>query len=231
LHPELYAALQKTVFGLAQVRSPWRAAALVQLALVALAALGVDELDSVLRARGPRFRRTGMAAAVTLTALATLESWPPAPNLTKTPDLSEWQGFGRWARNHVTREDALLHLPMPPERTGSGFEVSARAMLLATTHGRPIANGYASYFPDDHRRLDRVMDHFPDADSTALLQQLGIRYAAFERDWSGPGGITTAERRRMEQLGWQKVRTFPEAGAVVYRRPDVGSTPTRHPGQ
>jgi hypothetical protein len=54
------------------------------------------------------------------------------------------------------------------------FEPIARFMVLTTLHGRPMVNGYSSYYPEPHERLWRAKLGCRDADSAATLRALGV---------------------------------------------------------
>jgi len=143
--------LRRVIPGLALIRSLWRAGIVTQLVLTLFAALGVHRLWEL----GPVWKlRLGPTRALTLTlvALATIELWPPAQALSEAPSDARYAPLTRWIEAHVAPNEPLAYLPFP-QRAVSSYEETTRFMLLQRAHGRPMVNGYSSFFPAPHERL------------------------------------------------------------------------------
>jgi len=171
---EPYALLAAWVPGLAQVRSLWRAALLAQLALVLLSAYGLHvALGAALRAH--RARLSCVAVAL-VAALAVLEIWPPAQALTEAPSPAVYGAFAGFLREALGPSEAYCLLPLPDGGSSDHYEDVARFMLLTALHGRPMVNGYSSYFPASYEQLRTARATLDDPGLAALLAPYGVRF-------------------------------------------------------
>lgn len=189
-----WSLLRAAVPGLDQVRSVWRAGVIVQLVLTLGAALGVHALITGWAAREPRraLRRAGVAI---LALLAIVELWPRGQGFYAPPSLAAWQPFTDWVEREVAPEAPLLHLPMARGFSAEAFESEARHMYLGTAHGRPLANGYSSYWPRAYNQLRSALADFPGPRSLAAIEAAGIRVLIIERTW-------LTERERPMPASW-----------------------------
>jgi hypothetical protein len=131
-----YGTLRAHVPGFDEVRSPYRAAALVQVALVPLAALGVTRLG-----------RSRSSVAVVVTVCVALAA--AAENLSRTPLVrveSDGTPVVAWLKS-LPPGTAVAHVPFPAGVHVSDYELEARRMLAQTAHHKPLVNGYSGYFP------------------------------------------------------------------------------------
>jgi hypothetical protein len=132
-----------------------RAAVFGQLALVCVAALGLDTLAR--RLGNAPGRQWLVLAAGLLSAAENLSL--PAPLLT-VPQTAHtaWTAF-------VAAEPpgtVVAHVPFPAGRDVADFSVEAWRMFRQLHHGRPLVNGYASNFPPAYREFMFAMgDAFP----------------------------------------------------------------------
>jgi hypothetical protein len=182
--------LRDRIPGLAQLRSFWRASMLMQVATVLLAAMGIEAMaQAARRARVPAQRRAAGALVIVIAATASLELWPPAPGLSPAPDPQEWQPWLDWIERHVPPDAPLLHLPVPASEGVADYEETARAMLLATAHGRPLVNGYSSYFPRGYTGFARIMRGCPSPEAWSALHEVALRFLSLRSSWlaSVPG--------------------------------------------
>lgn len=189
--------LRAVVPGLEQVRSIWRAGVLVQLVLTLGAALGIQALIDGWMQRGTR-RHLRRAAVATLALLAVVELWPRGQRFAPPPSLAAWQPFAAWVEATLAPDEPLLHLPMPRGLSAEAFQSEARHMYLATAHGRPLANGYSSYWPASYNRLRFSLEDFPGPRSLSAIDAAGVRVLVIERHW-------LAERRASMPDPWSLV--------------------------
>jgi hypothetical protein len=133
-----FGTLRGLVPAVAEVRSPYRAAAILQLPLPVLAALALARLRL-------RPARAGLAVVVAVGLLAAAENLAvPAP-LTRVPG-SPRTAWTAWLRGHPERT-VLAHVPFPGGLGVADYEVETRRMFRQIDHHRPIVNGYSGFFP------------------------------------------------------------------------------------
>jgi hypothetical protein len=176
--------LRERIPGLAQLRSFWRASMLMQVATVLLAAEGIEATTRAAgRLRLPAQRQAAAALAIALAALASVELWPPAPGISPAPDRQAWRPWLDWIDRHVPPGAPLVHLPVPASESVADYEETARAMLLATAHGRPLVNGYSSYFPRGYTAFADFMRGCPSPAAWATLHEVGLRFLNLRSSW------------------------------------------------
>ncbi|HEY8153710.1 MAG TPA: hypothetical protein VII72_06230 [Myxococcota bacterium] len=176
--------LRALVPGLAQVRSFWRASMLMQVATALLAAAGIQALaEAARRPLAPAARRAAKAAVIAVALAASAELWPPAPGLSPAPSREAWRPWLDAVEQRLPPGAALVHLPVPASEAVADYEETARAMLLATAHGRPLVNGYSSYFPSGYRAFARFMRGCPAPEAWSLLHEVGLRLLSIRSSW------------------------------------------------
>jgi len=169
LGPDLrvFSALRSFVPGFDQIRSPYRAAALVQVVLPVLGALALDRVSSRLGGSGgdggsaggsgggsaggdrapgrARAVRWGAVAVIGLALLAAVENLSAPMRLERLPraDQAAW---ATWLEDQPDRT-VLAHIPYPEASHVSDYEIETRRMLAQIEHGKPIVNGYSGLFP------------------------------------------------------------------------------------
>jgi hypothetical protein len=196
--------------GIAEIRSFWRSGALTQLAVIVLAVLAVHAArEHPWPARLGGRRRAAACAA--LAVLAAVELWPRPPSLARVPG-AEWDGVAAAVRGAAPPGAGVAHLPFPPASDVKSLEVEARAMMVAIRHGRPIANGYSSFFPRDQRALVTTGRTFPAPLALASLERAGIRVLVVE--------LARLRGGRLDRPppGWREVHRDQALGAVVLAR-------------
>jgi hypothetical protein len=157
---------------------------LMQVAVALLAALGIDALA---RASGRPGHATSRAAArlgvLAAAGLACAEPWPPPPALSPAPAREAWQPWLDWIEQHLPPGAALVHLPPPASERVGDYQETAQAMLLATAHGRPLVNGYSSYFPRPYRAFARSFRGCPPPAAWSMLHEVGLRVLSLRSSW------------------------------------------------
>ncbi|HWB75779.1 MAG TPA: hypothetical protein VG755_12515, partial [Nannocystaceae bacterium] len=120
--------------GYGQIRALFRATALAQIGVIALAMIGLRMLQVRLR------RRRGLV--VLFAALLLVELVPPSPRWTTLPDPE--LAWVQWLRDEAEPGAAIAWIPFAPSGDVCDHEGTARAMLLGLAHGHPLVNGYSS---------------------------------------------------------------------------------------
>lgn len=198
-----YQLLRALVPGFRQLRSPFRAAALLQALLVTLAGLA---LGGLWRWRAP----LGRWLAVALTAGALLEVWVvPAP-LYRFPRERMAEPWIGWLATQPP--GAVAMAPFPASGAAGDYEPTAVAMLQAFGHRHPLANGYSGFFPPAYLRLREAMLGFPNAASLAELRDAGVVYVVVDRAWASP-----ARQAQLDRLHAELAPLFGGDAASVYR--------------
>jgi hypothetical protein len=155
--------------GFTQLRSPFRAAVFVQIALVALAGIGLTALW--------RWRAwVGRILAIGVVTISLAEGLAFPARLYALPAGPLQADWVAWLSREAQPDGAVAMIPFPARSTVNEYEATVIAMLQALEHHHPIVNGYSGWFPLEYRRLRRAMVFFPDARSQDLLCRSGAVY-------------------------------------------------------
>lgn len=148
-----FASLREVVPGLRTLRSPFRAAAVSQAMLAALAALALARLAAW---RG----NTGRVLAIALGVLAATENLASPGNLVPTPRTPR-TAWTDWLRRQPGKL-IVAHVPFPRGFHVSDYEVETWRMFAQIDHHRTLLNGYSGYFPSGYGTFQVDMDqNFP----------------------------------------------------------------------
>jgi len=160
-----FASLREVVPGLRTLRSPFRAVAISQAVLAALAALALARLASW---RG----RAGTSLALALGVLAATE------NLASPGDLVPIPATPRTAWTSWLREQPgkliVAHVPLPRGLHVSDYEMEAWRMFAQIDHHRPLLNGYSGYFPSGYGTFQVDMDQNFPSDRLLCMMAFGM---------------------------------------------------------
>lgn len=160
-------------------RSPFRFAALFQLAAALLAAEGLARLW--VRSR---------LLAVAVATLAILELAPLPERLAEPPSLgAEWAAVVAQVERPV-----VIHLPWAPDRSASQFAQTTRWMIEALPYEMRLVNGYSGFFPAQHTQLRELMADFPNVEAMQALRGLGADFIVLH------GPIDPEQRSQLELL-------------------------------
>jgi hypothetical protein len=166
----LYTVLYHTVPVFSFLRAPSRAGIVVTLCLVVLAAPAMTVL----------MRRAAVNAAFAVLFVLVCADLYRAPLRMRTaPPLAE-------AYRLLAELPKAPTIELPYWATSIEYHRHAEYMLASTAHWQPMINGYSDHIPQDFRDHAPRLARFPDADSFAILQPLGARYAVFHLDLMQP---------------------------------------------
>lgn len=178
-----YQGLREIVPGLAELRSPFRFAVLVQLHLALLAGLGLHQIQ--------QWRGWWLAVAVAGLILVEGLVWPLP--LQGVPNLAQPAPWQSWLNQHAPGARLVL-LPFAEKSGVAYFEPTTRWMLANRHLNGTMLNGYSGFFPPDHAALRQQMLAFPTADSLALLRQKEVDYVVvFETSPNAPDPVQVAD--------------------------------------
>lgn len=196
---EPYQAVRSLVPGFDRLLSPFRFAAVVQLLVVVLAAVGIGVI-----VRRPGF---GGPAAIFLVLVALAEVAGGGTGLARVPPEST-----SWTRylSHQPGGQAVAMIPFAPGPRVAQFEPTARAMLLGLDHHKPLVNGYSGFFPGSYDRLAAEVQSFPDAGALLALRDAGVRWVVVDDRWANAG------RQGRINSAYKLVERFHGAGQTVY---------------
>ncbi len=169
-----YQLVRDYVPGYAQLRSPFRFAAFVQLHLALLAGFGLHNLLRWL----PHARGTLLPLWVTFILVESLALPLPLQAVPPLQPAADWQVW-------LNRQDPTARVVYLPFATGSGvadFEPTTRRMLRHRHLGGAMLNGYSGFFPRDHGSLRQTLADFPTAAGLELLGQARVDYVIVEAD-------------------------------------------------
>ncbi|HWB78816.1 MAG TPA: hypothetical protein VG755_27835 [Nannocystaceae bacterium] len=191
--------------GYTQIRSPFRAIVIVQLALTLLAVLGLHALAVRLRAARARLASAVLVVAAALMLLAEL---PPRPRIYAWPRPEPWVDALRDADD---RASAVVLVPFGRGPGECGFEATAAFMALALEHRHPIANGYSSWFPRKSRIVDLATQLLPDARAVQRLRTAGVGWLVVQPDHP----LTTAPADALAAQGLARALVDAQSGVQL----------------
>ncbi len=204
-----YELLRLHVPGFANLRSPFRFAALSQVFLVPLAGLALDRLWSWRpRVTAPTVGAAvgiGLAAAVVTIGVVEVTPWPERLFVVPPPG-GDWV---TWLQDHPsgtppdataappggstsestgasTGDGSVAMVPFPTSGDVGAYESTTRWMLSGLEHGHRLANGYSGLFPATYDELEQAMQSFPSERSVASLRATGVTYVVVARSWLTP---------------------------------------------
>ncbi|MBI1344804.1 hypothetical protein GC163_00795 [bacterium] len=190
--------------GFQQIRSPFRFAVFVQLAVVWLAAVVIDRMiprrspsiPPVTTNEAPRnqaghtssprnryqARLFGLrwTAAVMMGLMLLAETRPIAQRLHGMACPESPPFWVEFLRCEIPRDEPVICMPMPQGSTVYDYISEMEWMLCGMEHRHPLLNGYSGFFPGDYVRLKTELVAFPNR-GVPELQRLGARYAVVRR--------------------------------------------------
>lgn len=183
-----YPLMHALVPGFASLRSLFRLAVLVQIGVVALAALALHGLARSL-GRGKGRRVLGLAVPAVLALLLVGEQWPRTGPIQVMPAAETEPPWLQWVRRRTGADDVFAFFPFPQGRRARDYAVTAQWMYWQTFHWRPMVNGYSGYFPASFRELKRRLRDFPSSGGLAALVERGTRFCVVLRSQSPPAAM------------------------------------------
>jgi hypothetical protein len=166
--PGPYRLLRALVPPFNGIRAPSRFGVLFELALCALAAVGIAFL-------GTRVNRRWYAAGAALLLVGVLaESAVNVPTV-DTPNRREWSAVNVAL---AAKPDGLtLELPIMTSSDGVAWPfIEAPRQYLARIDDKPRVNGYSGFEPKTLEGWSDVLNTFPSDASVRLIHELGVRY-------------------------------------------------------
>ena len=152
-----------------------------QMALVAVAVLASFGV-AAMAIRWPRHQAViGLAvlALINLEALRAPMRW------------AEFKGVDPVYRTLATAPGAVAEMPMFSPRDIFG---NARYMVNATSHHRPLINGYSGFMPPSYGPNYEELRSFPDLQALQRLHALGVTHVVVHGDWYPPERVAEIER-------------------------------------
>lgn len=161
-------ALMSAVPGVSLFRAPARFALLVMIAVAVLAAVGLARSLEQMEAGGLRRLVPPVVAAI---AVLMLLEWRVVTSVMRAEPLpvpAIYESLNRLPPGPV--------MSLPDYSAGPEWYFSADYLLFATTHWRPIVNGYGRSVPPAQPAIIAKLSSFPSPDAAALARTLGVRY-------------------------------------------------------
>lgn len=165
--------------GFAQVRSVYRFAYFVQLAVVLLAALGLDQMARYahLDRHSKLAHRLICVTVLMFGAAVAFETPPKQVHLTGAPDVSYDRPWVEFLRENASADTAVVCLPFGRKPAVEYHEATTKWMLHGTRHKLPLANGYSGFFPENWFGMSRALDEDPFSEkSLAMLAGADIEF-------------------------------------------------------
>lgn len=188
--------------GLKLVRSVFRFTYFLQIAVVLLAAIGLQQLMVFTRCRWSRAAALGVAGLVGVAALVELPV--PRPLVAGMPKLSRHEQWTGYLKQHVPPGSGIACLPFASSPQARDFDVTVRWMYYGTLHGVPMVNGYSGFFPDDYLELRRqITDQGLTPEILAELTRRRVSHLVLRRDFEFDRVLLEPSLSPRMQLVWR----------------------------
>lgn len=206
-------ATLRTLPPVAELRSPYRAAAIFQVCLVPLAAIA-------LAAIGRSRRRTAVTVLVALTLLSVWEN--TGPNRFAAIPATPRTAWTTWLGDQPPGT-VVTHVPFPSGFRTSDFESEVRRMFAQIDHRVPMVNGYSGYFPVARgsngdviqvylQFLTTMSRDFPKPRLVCILQQnLGATHVVADKPW------VAAHAPELDQLSRYLDAVYDDQDVRIYK--------------
>lgn len=175
-----YESLQEFVPGFKLIRSPFRFALFVQLALVWLTVEALDLLNPLRWRKAekpveedltvhPALRNlppslgsqiwmwSQWAPLGLLSLLLIAEVWPPRQSLYECPSSTSTPAWITWLHENSEPTDAVVCVPFPIGYSVRDYQETSVWMYWGTMHRRPLVNGYSGFFPKEFVDLKELL--------------------------------------------------------------------------
>ena len=212
--------------GVGQVRSVFRFAWFVQLAIVLLAVEGLAALHAI-RQRwfAVSWSKTALACFVLIPgALVAGEIWPEPARRGGVPEVKRHTEWIQFVRDHATAGRSIACLPFAAGTSVRHYDMTTRWMCYGLKHGVPMVNGYSGFFPRKHLDLQKLVTaEFPSARVLNEFAKFDVEYLVVVRKYCEPNvmlGLST------DAIGLELVFVDP-VGIDVYRLRSPGRTNTQ----
>jgi hypothetical protein len=173
-----WSTLSEWVPGVSQVRTVYRFAYFTQLAVVLLAAVGLDRVwRCVAFGRISGMRRSLAIVGLILVGGIMAVEVPPAPVcVASVPELRNEEPWVTFVRETASPDQAIVCLPFAAGYTIPDFEQTTRWMLYGSQHGVPLVNGYSGFFPQSWYRTRSMLHRTSlEEDSLSVLAEAGVK--------------------------------------------------------
>jgi len=170
-----YEIARRFIPGFGLIRSPFRFAIFVQLAIVWLCVELLDVFNpsrwKIESTEAPQTGSAGGATRVLKSALAlmlglpalllvTFEVFPRQSGIYQCPPVRSVPAWILWLRENSAPTDAIICLPFPTGYTVGDYEETAIWMYWGMFHHRPLVNGYSGFFPLKFQKFKEDLSQF-----------------------------------------------------------------------
>ncbi len=181
--------------GFENLRAPLRWGIIISIAAPPLAGIGLWHLRSLLTRVGAQAEnKTARMPAVVLVSGLVLATclWTPLPTT----------GHGLPDERDINAHEALKAMPEGPVakvpwplQADYDATLAARYMVAATSHWRPLLNGYSAYVPSSYDFLRRIAFGLPGPGAVAHLRRLtGVEYFVVHKRDMLPAELVSWDR-------------------------------------
>lgn len=167
-----------------KVRNVFRMAVYVHIIVVIFAAVGLYGLYQMcwhrFKVRPARIVAGTLLALVALIAL--LEVRLPVTGTATVPNVQQHRVWLEHVRTQTPEGYGIACFPVAPGSLAVDYQSTAEWMYLATFHGVPIINGYATHLPQDYLRLRlEILKGFPRPDILTYLYRHKVKFLVLRR--------------------------------------------------
>ncbi len=189
--------------GMHAIRNWFRYAVFFQIAMVVLAAWGVDRLHRWWFSLGDRTPWSIVFLTMTA-AFGLIETWPAPQGMEPVPAAPRW---ARWLGEHHAGS-VLAVLPLGQGPMAADHRRSALAMLWQPVHRCRLVNGYNGYFPASQRKVLPALRRLPDESSLRILRRVGTQFLVV---------YGSADSAVMKRSGWRRIASASEPGVELWQ--------------
>lgn len=212
-----WSTLNQYVPGVGQVRSVYRFAWFVQIAIMLLAVEGLSLIfQGYKRAGNSSLRKLAYVALCAIACLLFVcETWPEKTTRAGVPKLVKQQKWIEFLKTSTSNDDAIACLPFSTGSKIQNYDITTRWMYYGLEHERKMVNGYSGFFPQDYIDLKRLFAvHGPTARGLRLLKETAVSHLVVSRSYCSPA---TLLKLQTQSLAIEKLFSDQQAGIDIYR--------------
>ncbi|MCR9197140.1 MAG: hypothetical protein NXI04_00690 [Planctomycetaceae bacterium] len=188
-----WSELMEYVPGVDQVRSVYRFAYFVQLAVVLLAVEGLAAVtrgsEWLSRKCQSAWKGNVLLASLVLPSavIVAAEVLPQAGGRGGIPEVAQHRTWTTFVRENAAPDRPIVCLPMSGGSAVANYDITTRWMCYGLEHRVPLLNGYSGFFPPSYIMLrQQVTQQFPSADVIREFVRRDVQMIVVARIYCGP---------------------------------------------
>lgn len=199
--------------GMSQVRSAYRFAWFVQIAVAFLAIEGLRGLfQFYVRYKSRRSLQLSLGfLLLILSILFVGETWPEKTVRADIPAFDKNEKWIEYLRTNKSQQAAIACFPFANGKLVNDFEKTTRWMCYGLKHETPMVNGYSGFFPEEYLRIAKLFEnHDTEVAGIERLSELGVSHLVVSQQYS-----TSDVMLRLKSPRYSLEHVFADQSAAV----------------